>query len=106
MLEEISAAVIFLVRLIERSENFSKEQLEDFKTCLSQLLAERFKNHWFPDQPCKGQGYRCIRVNEWNPRDATLERAATTCGFKYEDLKLPLELTIWVDPNEVCCRYV
>lgn len=106
MLDEISAAVIFLVRLIERSENFNQEQLEDFKTRLSQLLVERFENHWFPDQPCKGQGYRCIRVNERDPRDATLERAAIACGFKYEDLKLPVELTVWVDPNEVCCRYV
>lgn len=106
MLDEISAAVIFLVRLIERSENFNQEQLEDFKTRLSQLLVERFQNHWFPDQPCKGQGYRCIRVNERDPRDATLERAAIACGFKYEDMKLPVELTIWVDPNEVCCRYV
>ncbi|KDR13273.1 Protein BTG3, partial [Zootermopsis nevadensis] len=105
MLDEISAAVIFLARLIERSENFNQEQLEDFKEHLSQLLVERFENHWFPDQPCKGQGYRCIRVNERDPRDATLERAAIACGFRYEDLKLPVELTIWVDPNEVCCRF-
>ncbi|KAJ4436055.1 hypothetical protein ANN_18682 [Periplaneta americana] len=102
MLDEISAAVIFLVRLIEKSENFNQEQLEDFKARLSELLVERFENHWFPDQPCKGQGYRCIRVNE-RDRDATLERAAVACGLKYEDLKLPVELTIWVDPNEVCC---
>ncbi|KAJ9588354.1 hypothetical protein L9F63_018280, partial [Diploptera punctata] len=105
MLDEISAAVIFLVRLIEKSENFNQDQLEHFKARLSELLIERFENHWFPDQPCKGQGYRCIRLNERDPRDATLEAAATACGFKYEDLKLPVELTIWVDPNEVCCRF-
>lgn len=105
MLDEISAAVIFLVRLIEKSENFNQEQLEHFKARLSELLIERFENHWFPDQPCKGQGYRCIRVNERDRRDATLEAAATACGLKYEDLKLPVELTIWVDPNEVCCRF-
>ncbi|PSN30417.1 Protein BTG3 [Blattella germanica] len=105
MLDEISAAVIFLVRLIEKSENFNQEQLDHFKERLSELLVERFENHWFPDQPCKGQGYRCIRVNERDPRDATLAAAAVSCGFKYEDLKLPVELTIWVDPNEVCCRF-
>jgi protein Tob/BTG len=106
MLDEISAAVDFIVRLIERSENFNKEQLDNFKTCLSQLLVERFENHWFPDHPSKGQGYRCIRLNRQSPRDATLERAAIACGLTYKDLKLPLELTIWIDPNEVCCRYV
>lgn len=104
MLDEISAAVLFLVRLIEKSENFNQAQLQDFKTRLSELLVERFKNHWFPETPFKGQGYRCIRVNERDRRDATLERAAIACGLKYEDLKLPVELTLWVDPNEVCCR--
>ncbi|XP_039280244.1 maternal B9.15 protein isoform X2 [Nilaparvata lugens] len=105
MREEISAAVLFLVRLIEKSENFNKEQLEDFKLRLSELLVERFENHWFPDKPFKGQGYRCIRVNERDRRDATLEQAARACGIKYEDMKLPVELTLWVDPNEVCCRF-
>ncbi|XP_047107587.1 protein BTG1-like isoform X2 [Schistocerca piceifrons] len=105
MLDEISAAVLFLVRLIEKSENFNQEQLQDFKTRLSELLVERFKNHWFPETPFRGQGYRCIRVNERDRRDATLERAAIACGLKYEDLKLPVELTLWVDPNEVCCRF-
>jgi protein Tob/BTG len=104
MLDQISAAVAFLVRLIERSDNFNQEQLEDFKSHLSQLLVEHFENHWFPDQPCRGQGYRCIRINEQNPRDSTLERAAIACGLRYEDLKLPVELTVWIDPDEVCCR--
>jgi len=104
MRDEISAAVLFLVRLIERSENFNKRQLDEFKAHLSDLLMARFENHWFPETPCKGQGYRCIRVNECSRRDATLEQAATACGLKYEDLKLPVELTIWVDPKEVCCR--
>lgn len=104
MRDEISAAVLFLVRLIERSENCNQAQLEGFKTHLSDLLMQRFENHWFPEKPFKGQGYRCIRVNECSRRDAILERAALACGLKYEDLKLPVELTIWVDPKEVCCR--
>jgi protein Tob/BTG len=105
MREEISAAVLFLARLIEKSENFNQDQLEHFKDRLSQILVERFENHWFPDKPYKGQGYRCIRVNGTNRRDPLLEKAALACGIKYEDLKLPCELTIWVDPNEVCCRF-
>lgn len=105
MRDEISAAVLFLARLIEKSENFNHEQLEHFKDRLSQLLTEKFENHWFPDKPDKGQGYRCIRVNGVSRRDSTLEKAASACGIKYEDMKLPCELTIWVDPNEVCCRF-
>lgn len=52
-----------------------------------------------------GQGYRCIRVNGHSRRDATLESAANAAGVKYEDLSLPVELTLWVDPKEVCCRF-
>uniref|UniRef100_A0A1B6C3B4 Anti-proliferative protein domain-containing protein n=1 Tax=Clastoptera arizonana TaxID=38151 RepID=A0A1B6C3B4_9HEMI len=105
MRDEISAAVVFLARLIEKGENFNPEKLENFKTHLSELLVERFENHWFPELPHKGQGYRCIRVNERDRHDASLAKAAHACGIKYEDMKLPVELTIWVDPNEVCCRF-
>ncbi|XP_015180594.1 PREDICTED: maternal B9.10 protein-like [Polistes dominula] len=105
MRNEITAAVLFLVQLIEKNEKFSPDQLECFKQHLVELLTERFKNHWFPDKPFKGQGYRCIRVNGHNRRDATLESAANAAGVKYEDLSLPVELTLWVDPNEVCCRF-
>ncbi|CAH0392943.1 unnamed protein product [Bemisia tabaci] len=105
MLDEISVAVIFLVRLIEKSANFNQEQLEGFKQRLSELLMKRFQNHWFPETPARGQAYRCIRVNEFSRRDAVIEEAASACGFNYDDMKLPVELTLWVDPNEVCCRF-
>lgn len=105
MRNEITAAVLFLVQLIEKNEKFSPDQLECFKRRLVELLTERFKNHWFPDKPFKGQGYRCIRVNGHNRRDATLESAANAAGVKYEDLSLPVELTLWVDPKEVVCRF-
>ncbi|XP_011498312.1 PREDICTED: protein BTG3-like [Ceratosolen solmsi marchali] len=105
MRNEITAAVLFLVQLIEKSEKFSPDQLDCFQRRLVELLMERFKNHWFPDKPFKGQGYRCIRVNGHNRRDATIESAANAAGVKYEDLSLPVELTLWVDPKEVCCRF-
>ncbi|KAH0540591.1 protein BTG1-like [Cotesia glomerata] len=105
MRNEITAAVLFLVQLIEKNEKFSPDQLDCFRRRLIELLTERFENHWFPDKPFKGQGYRCIRVNGNSRRDATLESAASAAGFKYEDLSLPVELTLWVDPHEVCCRF-
>jgi protein Tob/BTG len=105
MRNEITAAVLFLVQLIEKSEKFSPDQLDCFQQRLVELLMERFKNHWFPDKPFKGQGYRCIRVNGHNRRDATIESAANAAGVRYEDLSLPVELTLWVDPKEVCCRF-
>ncbi|CAH0547638.1 unnamed protein product [Brassicogethes aeneus] len=104
MKEEILAAVMFFIRFIEKSETFPREQLENFKRHLTDLLEERFNQHWFPEVPTKGQGYRCIRVNGVSPIDLTLERAASKCGLSYRDLRLPQELTVWVDPSEVCYR--
>uniref|UniRef100_A0A0A9ZAA1 Protein BTG3 n=2 Tax=Lygus hesperus TaxID=30085 RepID=A0A0A9ZAA1_LYGHE len=105
MREEISAAVVFLGRLLEKSASCNPNKLEDFKERLREALEERFQDHWFPENPDKGQGYRCIRVNGVNRREPTLEKAAVACGIRYEDMNLPCELTIWVDPNEVCCRF-
>lgn len=104
MKEEVLAAVMFLVRFIEKSETFPREQIENFKAHLTALLMQRFEKHWFPDVPAKGQGYRCIRLNVLSPVDQSLELAASKCGLTYRDLSLPRELTVWVDPSEVCYR--
>jgi len=105
MREEIAAAVVFLTRMVKKNEDISKDKAEEFSNHLSAVLVEKFKNHWYDDNPLKGQGYRCIRINETHPVDPVLEQAATHSGLKYGDLNLPKELTLWVDPREVCCRF-
>lgn len=107
MRDEVTVAVSFITRLIERSSSeneIRKEQLEVFKGRLVELLCERFKNHWFPDKPARGQGYRCIRLNKCDWKDPVIDLAAIQCGLVYEQLHLPTELTIWVDPKCVACR--
>lgn len=104
MKEEIGAAVDFLTCLVGKNSDITAEQVQVFQHSLGSILMEKFEGHWFPDQPYKGQAYRCIRVNSSVPWDSVLEQAAKMCGLRYENLKLPLELTIWVDPQEVCCR--
>jgi protein Tob/BTG len=109
MRDEVSVAVSFISRLIERSspENeIRREQLEVFKSRLIELLCERFRNHWFPEKPTRGQAYRCIRLNKSDRKDPVIDLAASQCGLTYEQLHLPTELTIWVDPKDVECRYV
>lgn len=105
MREEIAAAVVFVTRLIKHNDGLSKEKLEEFSSFLSAILIEKFKNHWYQEKPTKGQGYRCIRINPAEPIDPVLEKAAESCGLHYNDLNLPQELTLWVDPQEVCCRF-
>jgi hypothetical protein len=105
MREEIAAAVVFITRMVKKNEDVSKDKVEEFSDKLSAVLVEKFKNHWYQENPLKGQAYRCIRVNETEPIDPVLQQAAEDCGLKYKDLKLPTELTLWVDPSEVCCRF-
>lgn len=105
MKNEISAVVFFLSKLLKNNNKLRKEEIEVFSRELSRILHEKFVNHWYPEMPTKGQAYRCIRVNRCQGVDPDLQKACFTCGLLYEDLGLPREMTLWVDPCEVCCRY-
>ncbi|KAM8977006.1 protein BTG3 [Pelodytes ibericus] len=105
MKNEITAAVFFLSRLIRKNEKLRKEEIDVFSLELTRILHEKYVNHWYPDTPTKGQAYRCIRVNTFQGIDPDLLKACLNSGLLYEDLGLPREITLWVDPWEVCCRY-
>lgn len=105
MKSEIDAAVAFLVRVIARNSSLEPVQLDALGERLRCILTERFRDHWFPERPSRGQAYRCIRINETEPREPVLEQASRRCGLGYDDLCLPAELTLWVDPEEVGCRF-
>ncbi|XP_018610646.2 protein BTG3 [Scleropages formosus] len=105
MKKEIAAVIIFLRRLIRKAEKLEMEQVEEFVERLTVALQEKYNGHWYPKDPSKGQAYRCIRMNKFQREDPELSRACTESGILYKDLGLPQELTLWVDPGEVCCRY-
>ncbi|KAK1340849.1 hypothetical protein QTO34_017244 [Cnephaeus nilssonii] len=67
-------------------------------------LPKHYKHHWFPEKPCKGSGYRCIRIN--HKMDPLIGQAAQRIGLSSQELfrLLPSELTLWVDPYEVSYR--
>lgn len=67
-------------------------------------MTQRYQNHWYPGQPSKGQAYRCIRINQNCRVDSSIEMACQHAGISYEALRLPVELTLWIDPSEVACR--
>ncbi|KAK3887493.1 hypothetical protein Pcinc_008405 [Petrolisthes cinctipes] len=105
MKEEVAAAALFISKLVEANTSLPGETVAKFERRLGELLEERFSNHWHPERPWQGQGYRCLRVNENTRGEPTIERAARDCGLTYGGLSLPVELTVWVDPEEVCCRF-
>uniref|UniRef100_A0A8C5EL99 B-cell translocation gene 3 n=1 Tax=Gouania willdenowi TaxID=441366 RepID=A0A8C5EL99_GOUWI len=78
------------------------EKMDLFAERLTVELQEKFEGHWVPEKPSKGQVYRCIRVNAFHKYDPELLRACRESGVHYGDLGLPWEMTLWVDPGEVC----
>uniref|UniRef100_A0A8C6Y1D8 BTG anti-proliferation factor 4 n=1 Tax=Naja naja TaxID=35670 RepID=A0A8C6Y1D8_NAJNA len=105
MKDEIAATVFFITRLAKKHNKLNKRQMETFACTLTTLLFERYKNHWYLDNPTKGQGFRCIRLNHLQAKDPLLEQACTASNVDFQSLGLPKEITIWVDPFDVCCRY-
>ncbi|XP_063167308.1 protein BTG4 [Candoia aspera] len=104
MRDEIAATVVFITRLAKKHSKLNKRQMERLASTLTTILFERYKNHWYLDNPTKGQGFRCIRLNHSQAKDPLLEQACVESGVDFHSLGLPKEMTIWIDPFDVCCR--
>ncbi|XP_006628493.1 protein BTG2 [Lepisosteus oculatus] len=104
MIPELSAAAEFVTSLLRTRGFLHEPRLQVFSACLQEALAEHYKQHWFPDRPQKGSGYRCIRIN--HEMDPIISKAAGRIGLSSQQLYqlLPRELTLWVDPYEVSYR--
>ncbi|KAF3823559.1 hypothetical protein GH733_007027 [Mirounga leonina] len=105
MRDEIATAVFFVTRLVKKHDKLSKQQVKDFAEKLMTILFETYRSHWHSDFPSKGQAFRCIRINNIQNKDPILERACAESKVDFSHLGLPKEMTLWVDPFEVCCRY-
>ncbi|KAI5608349.1 protein BTG4 [Silurus asotus] len=105
MKEEIAATVFFVARLAKKHGKLERSCRERFAVAFTSVLFETYKSHWYPEKPCKGQAFRCLRMNKAQMRDPVIGRACKQSNIDYEDLGLPKEITIWVDPGEVSCRY-
>ncbi|XP_066526856.1 protein BTG1-like [Hoplias malabaricus] len=104
MKTEVSTAVKFVSCLVRGSRLLTEEQLHHFSQSLEEALTEHYQQHWFPQAPCRGSGYRCIRIN--HKMDPLIAKAACSIGLTLEQILslLPSELTLWVDPYEVSYR--
>ncbi|XP_048119459.1 protein BTG3-like [Alosa alosa] len=105
MKREIAAVVFFLKRLIKKTGKVESEKVELFVERLMIALHDKYKGHWYNESPSKGQAFRCIRINSAQREDPDLMLACVKSGVQYADLGLPRELTLWIDPGEVVCRY-
>lgn len=104
MKDEIQSAVDFLTNILRSRDDVNETQTRQFSSTLRTLLSKRYQDHWFPEKPFKGSGYRCIRLN--HNMDPLILQAGKMCGLGYSFLEssFPPELTIWVDPHDVSFR--
>ena len=106
MIIELESTANFIIHLIRISPKSSWEEksLNKFKEAIIEVLKRRFRDHWNPEKPFKGSGYRCIRINR--RIDPIITQAATVSQLNVENIQacLPQELTIWVDPLEISYR--
>ncbi|NXQ24636.1 B910 protein, partial [Alaudala cheleensis] len=104
MQDEIAVAVFFIKKLVKRENQLSKDRVEKFAARLAEVLFEKYKSHWYPENPPRGQAFRCIRISQ-QAREPLLEQACAESAVDFSLLGLPKEMTLWVDPLEVSCRY-
>ncbi|CAO3678317.1 hypothetical protein G6F56_013012 [Rhizopus delemar] len=100
---EIAQAVEFLGRLLQ--SKVDQDTINIFKEKLSELLKIRFQDHWDPQQPYKGNGYRAIS-NFNGQLDPVLSLASTQVAIQPSciHVHLPREFVLWIDPFSVSYR--
>lgn len=100
---EVNVALNFVISYLYNK--LPRRKVDLFGTELEKGLKKKFEGHWYPDQPMKGSGFRCVRVNG-EKIDPVIVQAASAVGLNLDEMQdyLPQELTLWIDPNEVSYR--
>lgn len=107
MKEEIRVGVEFLRQFLTKYGNkLHQAQIDLFALKLALMLEERYENHWYETMPMKGQAFRCLRVKRSeNYVDPVLEKLLFDLKLNLNQLGLPNDFTLWIDPGEVSVRF-
>lgn len=109
MREEVDKACEFLCSNL-RSNSYTivtEEQMRTFRTVLKDLIIDKFTNHWHPDKPLRGNGFRCINIDKDSQMvDPMLVKATEVSSIPTGLLLSTFRsgLALWIDPGDVSYR--
>ncbi|KAF9094480.1 Protein btg1 [Mortierella sp. GBA35] len=105
MLIEINCASDFLCRYVASASSCTPQIIETFKSQVMALMQEKYTNHWDPQRPHYGNGYRAI-TSFGGKVDPLLCEAAQKSDLPLETLEghIPRDLVLWVEPFNVSFR--
>ena len=65
-LEIMSASNLLahFVRIGRQDNDISDNQVTRFRDNLINLLQDQYRDHWFPENPSRGSGFRCIETSK------------------------------------------
>lgn len=100
---EVSVALNFVISYLY--SKLPRRRVDMFGEELEKAVRKKFEGHWYPEKPFKGSAFRCIKVSGQKV-DPVMETAAAMSGLDIDEVKdnLPMDLSVWIDPNEVSYR--
>jgi protein Tob/BTG len=89
-----------------KKSSLSLESVKKFEEVLRDLIITKISDHWYPENPAKGQAFRSLSIDKKAHIDPILSRSATSVGI--ENLlgyftKVDSVL-MWIDPDLVVVR--
>ena len=103
MKKEITCAVNLLKTFCRNNSADVAEDVDVFCNSLFISIEKKFQGHWYPLEPNRGNGFRCLRSAPGKP-DSTMQKVAVELKALHILKLLPSEITIWIDPGEVFYR--
>jgi len=92
---------------IKKQDSLSSDTLKKFDLSLRDSIVLRIKDHWYPELPCKGQGYRSLTMDKKAHCDPALMKAAVSAGITepfVNFMKDVESINMWIDPDAVIVR--
>lgn len=86
-----------------------KHELRQFKDLMKQGLEEKFRNHWYCNEPLRGSGFRSLLVDEVQT-DGLIKNALLTviglCASEHVIANLPRNVLMTINPGRVTVKFL